>query len=763
MNNIEKTETLDPALYGGNREPGLVAVDHVESKDGPDRMALFVRRGTETVRVDEPFRPFILVNTRGVADRGGELWSCPGKPEQASLHGPGALNVELVFASWRDCLKARTWLSGLPRGSRNPSESAFLFLNDPVRQHLTSTGRTLFKGMEFERLHRMQVDIECIVEAGFEFCNPQREADRIVAIGLADETGWVEALGGDGGGEKELLEKFVELVRERDPDVIEGHNIFNFDLPYIATRAKLHKVKLALGRDRSVPRRRPSRMAMGERTLSYERFDIFGRHVVDTFFLAQAYDLAERALDGFGLKEVAAHFGLAAEDRTYVAGSDISGVFARDPARILRYVRDDVRETRAIGSLLSRSSFLQAQMLPYSYQNACVRGNATKIDALMLREYLRQGHAVPLPDRPREFSGGYADVFFEGVAQNVHHCDVRSLYPSLMLTRNLGPGADELRVFLGMLKALKSRRLEAREAMLKSKTPLESSHFEALQGALKILINSFYGYLGFPQGLFSDFSAAESVTAEGRALLRDMIAALRKMGAEPIEIDTDGVYFVPPPFKTKADLAGFRAGFLKTLPVGIDVEFDGEYKAMFSYKMKNYALLCGNGDVVIKGAALKSRGLERFQREFMSELIRLKLERREDEIPALKNRYETAIRERTLPIGKLAKTATLQDSPSTYQAKVAQKARARDAAYELALRSGRDFRAGDQLTFYVTGDRKSVAAHENARLVSEWNPESRDENAPYYLAKLDALYAKFYEPAEPANEPTPKRKTAKKQ
>jgi len=43
----------------------------------------------------------------------------------------------------------------------------------------------------------------------------------------------------------------------------------------------------------------------------------------------------------------------------------------------------------------------------------------------------------------------------------------------------------------------------------------------------------------------------------------------------------------------------------------------------------------------------------------------------------------------------------------------------------------------------VTGARKSVAVHENSRLVSDWDPDNRDENVPYYLAKLDALYKKF--------------------
>jgi DNA polymerase I len=59
------------------------------------------------------------------------------------------------------------------------------------------------------------------------------------------------------------------------------------------------------------------------------------------------------------------------------------------------------------------------------------------------------------------------------------------------------------------------------------------------------------------------------------------------------------------------------------------------------------------------------------------------------------------------------------------------------------LRSERDYRAGDQVSYYVTGEKKSVAVHEAAKLLSEWNPRKRDENVPYYLSKLDTLYKKF--------------------
>ncbi len=71
-------------------------------------------------------------------------------------------------------------------------------------------------------------------------------------------------------------------------------------------------------------------------------------------------------------------------------------------------------------------------------------------------------------------------------------------------------------------------------------------YFHALQNTFKILINSFYGYLGFAQGNFADFEAAARVTQTGRDLLKQMIEWLKAQGAQVIEVDTDGIYFVPP-------------------------------------------------------------------------------------------------------------------------------------------------------------------------------------------------------------------------
>lgn len=725
---------VDPLLFGASETTGIVAVE-----EKGDAILVYRREADGPLQRQEiPFRPFALMKA-ALAD------SCPVAADRKALEGDLPINTLLTFHDGAGWLEARRWLKAESGESAGAPGAPYLIVSDRVQQYLLQSGCTLFKGMAFDQVRRMQVDIECVTTRGYDFCSAEREGDRIVAIALADQSGWLEVLDGSKLDEKTLLGKFVDRVRERDPDVIEGHNLFNFDLPYIAARAARHGVKLALGRDGSIPAQRPSQFSAGERTVPYTRFDIFGRHVIDTMFLAQAYDVSHRDLDSFGLKSVAVHFGVAAPERTYVAGGDISEVFATDPARLMDYVRDDVTETRSVAALLSRSIFAQAQMLPFTYQNVSLRGNAVKIDALMLREYLRQGRALPLPQVGRPFSGGYTDLFAEGVLRNVHHCDIRSLYPSLMLNHKLGPATDAAQVFLKLLETLRMFRLDAKSAMRQASGENERLELDALQTTFKILINSFYGYLGFTQARFNDFDIADRITREGRELLTRMVMWLEDHGAKPVEIDTDGIYYVPP-----ADSAGqedFRRRFAESLPEGIEIEFDGEYAAMFSYKMKNYALLQQDGEMIIKGAALKSRGLEAYQRDFMRQFIRLRLEGRDSELPALKIKFDDAISRRILSVESLARMETLSDSLATYSRKLGEGG-ARRAPYELALAAGREYKAGDQVAYYITGTRKNVAVHENSKLVCDWDPRNRDENVAFYLSRLDALYEKLGGPRQ---------------
>jgi DNA polymerase elongation subunit (family B) len=700
-------------LFGADPMPRIVAIELGET----GTVNVYRREADGSTVADvEPFHPFVWCDS-DVVGLGIE-----SEKLESSLKYGWLITVD----SWKELIALRN-------GLKNAGRDFFAF-TDPVQHYLTATGRTLFKDLPFEELKRMQIEV-----LSFE------DNDHIMGIALSDNTGWEELLIVDPKNVEEsehaALKRLTAIIQERDPDVIEGHDLFRFDLPCLVPRAKKAKTKLDWGRSDGFLRSRPSRLQIAEKTIDYPKFTVGGRHFVDTFLLAQFYDVGMRSLAGFERTDVARHFDLCdSEQISALTGKELQRAYLENSEEFRRRALCGVRETRALSELLSASYFIQAQIFPYNYQDVIVRGNATRINALFLREYFRQRHSIPELPMPRAFEGGYTDIFFTGVAQNVWHCDVASLYPSIMLKFDCFPVTDQLQIFRHLLTDLRTFRLEAKSEMRAEKDLAKQHHLQALHNTFKILLNSFYGYLGFAQGHFADFDAAARVTQIGRDLLRQMIDSLGAQGAKVIEVDTDGIYFVPPA-QTKID--ELQKGLAKQLPEGIEIEFDEQFDAMFSYKAKNYALLAKDGDVVIKGGALKSRGLEKFQRVFLEEMIKLIMEGKPDAIGDLRNEFERKIRNREWKIDMLMKTDTLQDSLDKYRAKIAGSVRNRAAAYELALASGRNYKPGDQISYYIKATPKKVPAYEAAKPASEFDPENRDENVDYYLAKLDELVKKF--------------------
>ena len=725
-------------LFGADPTERIVAIEMGDT--GTVRVYRREKDGSTVVDV-EPFHPFVWADA-DVADL--------GLTNAEKLSGDLRYNWLITADSWKELIALR---NGLKKAGRT-----FFALSDPVQHYLTHTGRTLFKGMALEELKRMQLEV---LSPSGEGDLAEASQNPIASIALSDNSGWEELILVDPAkaeeSEREAIRRLTSLIKERDPDVIEGHDLFRFDLPYVVARARKLKTKLDWGRSGGFLRSRPSRLQIAEKTIDYPKFAVDGRHFVDTFILAQFYDVGMRTLTGFERIDVAQHFGFCdSADVSGLTGKELQREYLTSSEKFKERAICALHETRAIAELLSPSYFIQAQIFPYNYQDVIVRGNATRINALFLREYLRQRHSIPELPMPVSFEGGYTDIFFTGVARNVWHCDIASLYPSVMLQFDCFPVTDQLQIFRHLLTDLRTFRLEAKASMRAEKGAARQRHFHALQNTFKILINSFYGYLGFAQGHFADFDAAARVTQIGRDLLKKMIEWLKTQGAQVIEVDTDGIYFVPPDVAHASGLRskesqrdagstieGLRAGLAKELPPGIEVEFDEQFEAMFSYKAKNYALLTKEGDVIIKGGALKSRGLEKFQRVFLEEMIKFLMEGKPEAIPALRDQFEKRIRSGEMPIDLLMKTDTLQDSLDKYRAKIGAGGRNRAAAYELAIASGRNYKPGDQLSYYIKATPKKVAAYEAAKLASDFDPKERDENVDYYVAKLGELVKKF--------------------
>ena len=113
--------------------------------------------------------------------------------------------------------------------------------------------------------------------------------------------------------------------------------------------------------------------------------------------------------------------------------------------------------------------------------------------------------------------------------------------------------------------------------------------------AIKLLMNSGYGFAGTQGYTFNDMENASIVTAYGRVILKLMCQTIEAKDGVLISADTDGIYFSHP----NPDLMLTRVS--ESLPKGINIELEKRDLVMFSLSKKNYCLYHPNGKVEMKG------------------------------------------------------------------------------------------------------------------------------------------------------------------
>ncbi len=729
----DSTSQYAPVLYGHDATPEVVGVE----LEGDRHIRLFSRGSSSLVSNTVPFEPFLwLTSEDKMAGWGGH---CRIEP----LSGTGRFRRLARFPDIGSLESAKSYLQRKSGKSLGAPGVPYLYLRDPVQQYLLWSGKTHFLDMGFDRLLRMQIDLEVYRTAGFEFPNPLREGDRITAIAMSDSSGWERLISGRDHDEGEMLAEMVREIRARDPDVIEGHNIFRFDLPYMEERARRYGVDLTVGRDGGVPRHRQARFQADGRFIPYRNYAIHGRHVIDTWFLAQRYTEADRELRRNGLKDVARHFGVASADRTYIPGAEASWYFDHDPDTLFRYALDDVRETREISAVLSPGYYVQARIFPSRYQETALADDPTKIDWLMLREYLARRHSIPAPMTPEPVARKYTALNVPGVSRPVVHCDVMALYPAVMLSGDGRPEADELGVFAELLGGFRDLRVRAGQLSDAAPAGDDDRFVATVRSGIKVLLDAFHDYLAFPAGHFNDFGAADRVTRAGGELVRGLAAEIEERKGRVVTVDAGGIYFVPP-----AGLAGAPSTEALVAEAAASLPWKAElplarYPAMFCYAPENHALLAERDELFVSGPDLSGRGHERYRRQWLEEMLRLLLQGRKGEIPALYERYRQAITHHRLDLSVLKRTETLRESLDDYQMKVKGGKQHPRGAYEVALRSERQHLSGDQISYYVVGEGANVMVNANCRHVADWDPASPDENVDYYKARLRDLYEQF--------------------
>ncbi|HKO49812.1 MAG TPA: ribonuclease H-like domain-containing protein [Polyangiaceae bacterium] len=754
------TRIEDEWLWGWDQTPGIVSV----WADAEGRATVWRRDPVSRVllREEEVFRPWVLLaslvdlqhlGARLQPESEGPLPGCMSFQE---LEGRGELRYVVRATDGRALsravlLGARKRLSRPVAHLRELGAESVLVL-PPEEQYLVASGRTYFKDLPFDAVRRLQFDLET---TGLD---PENSRTFLVALRSPDgkeET--LEAAGDGDNAEAELLIQLCTRIRELDPDVIENHNLHGFDLPFLVRRARRLGVTLLLARNEQPglehrPAARGAVLGQGaERQRSdamrRSRYTIAGRELIDSLDAVRRHDFSARDLPGHGLKAVARHLGLSTEDREYVPGAHVHQVFLDDPERVRRYAKDDVREAAGVSRLLGGAAFALAKMVPRRYERLADAGAATgMLDPLLVRAYLRSGAALPVHQAGdgTEHSGAALHLFACGVAQRIVKADVASLYPSLMRQYGIGPKRDRLGVLLALVDQLVEQRLSAK-ARARVAARGSDEHFtqEAISAAMKLVVNSAYGYLA-AVGLtrFADVHAANEVTRRGRDVLGLLCRELAQRGVQLLEADTDGVYFAVRDELTEADERRIVAEVAALLPPLVKLEFDGRYAAMLSHEPKNYALKPYSGPLVLRGVAFRSSRAEPFGEAFLRRAIECLLV---GDLLGVREAYvdtAAAIRQRTLSTFELSARVRLTKTPTQYLTTRSQR---RELSYEALLDNGRDdWAPGERIRVYrAARGRAGLLPDPDAPGSSSGaaEPDPRDYDVDYYLRLLRETFA----------------------
>ncbi len=695
-------------LWGWDTTPGIVSV----WADGNGIATIWQRDAiTSALRTTVArFRPWMLVRSLEPLLHLGPTLGMEADAlsvvRYTKLTGGGALRY-IVSAPTSEqlteaLLRGESILQGKPlRHVRDLDSNSYLLL-PPDEQYLVATGRNYFRDLTFDQLHRLQFDLET---TGL---NADRNRIFMIAVRLPDgELRTLESATDNDEGERRLIQQLAQAVRESDPDVIENHNLHGFDLPFLHTRAKLLHIPFALGRTshRNLLTRAARRGAQSEHDASRRvRFIAPGRELIDTLDAVRRYDFSARELPSHGLKAVAKHLGFAGPEREYIPGDQIYRTYRTDPERVRRYATDDVIEVAHLARMLGGAAFALARMAPRRYERLADAGAATGvIDPLLVRAYLRSGVALPAHQDGdgTTHTGAALYLFGTGVAHRIVKADVASLYPSLMRQFKIGPARDQLGAMLALVDQLVEQRLGAKAAARSS--PVASAErytHEAMSAAMKLVVNSAYGYLGAGGGLtrFADVHAANEVTRRGRETLAFMCRELAARGAKLLEADTDGVYFAVPESWSESDERRVVSEVAALLPPLVQLEFEGRYAAMLSHEPKNYALLTYDGKLILRGVAFRSSRAEPFGETFLRRAI---LQLLQGDVIGVRETYVQtvrALRTRHLPVYDVSSKVRLTKSSEAY---AMSRVLRRELSYEAMLASRRTrWSVGERVRVY---------------------------------------------------------------
>ena len=481
---------------------------------------------------------------------------------------------------------------------------------------------------EFPDLKILAFDCEMLSPFGM----PDPEKDPIIIISLkySDEEEKILS-----GRERDILLEFVKFVKEYDPDIIVGYNQDGFDWPYIKRRAEKWKVPLDIGRDGS------------NLTFRGGRPKIVGRLNVDL------YDIAMRIGDVKikKLENVAEYLGTKIEIADIEAKDIYKYWTSGQKDKVLAYARQDVINTYLIAKELLPMHYELSKMIRLPVDDVARMGRGRQVEWLLLSEARKINEIAPNPPEVAEsYEGAFVLEPERGLHENVVCLDFASMYPSIMIAFNISPDtlgcsedcfvAPEVGhkfrkkpdgFFKRILTMLIERRREIKSEM--KEYEYDSAEYKLLdikQQTLKVLTNSFYGYMGWNAARWYCRQCAEATTAWGRYFIKKSVKIAEELGFKVLYGDTDSIFVTKPGIsleELKRDVEKLIDKLSAELPIQIEV--DEYYSAIFFVEKKRYAGLSTDDRLIVKGLEVRRGDWCELAKNIQRKVIELILKERD--------------------------------------------------------------------------------------------------------------------------------------
>lgn len=331
--------------------------------------------------------------------------------------------------------------------------------------------------------------------------------------------------------ESEMIQYFFAALEKVKPNVLTGYNIWSFDIPFIIRRCELLGITHPFwgGKDKCFR----TAQKFGKPAF-FKQYWLKGINIIDCYLQVLSKDYSERKLTGHSLKVVPVQWGIRTEIRTELSYKQMLECYDSNNVELMtKYLKDDLDDTQLVCDIVLPDIYYQQMFLPdWKLQSLATSGNGSKWNSILENFY---GYS-PQADPKLSFKGGFTQGV-AGIYNDIEKLDVSSLYPSIMRVYGICSRKDPLAYQLRLLGHLTDTRLSLKAI---AHQDVEANR---MQSAMKIFINSAYGFLGVTGCSFNDMRAASLVTAYGRRIVKLMEKLILECGAIPIEVDTDGIIY----------------------------------------------------------------------------------------------------------------------------------------------------------------------------------------------------------------------------